>query len=106
MAPAPTAGNGNGNNTGVNNDSALVRVLFIPSLPDELSITVGEVVRVVKVFDDGWALCANQRGEQGVVPVECLDRTANVSFGQQEASGGDWRNMKRLSSLVAQPVRY
>ena len=101
QAPAPVGASSS------NSDTALVRVLFIPTLPDELSITVGEVVRVIKAFDDGWALCANVRGDQGVVPLECLDRNANVTFGQQE-SGGDWRNMKRISSLVQQqqPVRY
>ncbi|KAL5532833.1 hypothetical protein ACEPAF_4607 [Sanghuangporus sanghuang] len=89
-------------------ETAVVRVLYIPTLPDELSITTGEVVQVVKAYDDGWALCANARGEQGVVPLECLERSAqgqsdrlSVGNGQQE-SGGDWRNMKRMSSLSTQ----
>ena len=83
---------------------AYVRCTFVPSLPDELSITTGEMVRVVGEFDDGWALCANARGEQGVVPLECLDR----GQGQGPASGGylgqgtgDWRMSKRASSLYA-----
>ncbi|KAH8117114.1 hypothetical protein DFH11DRAFT_1470096, partial [Phellopilus nigrolimitatus] len=85
-------------------ETAVVRVVYIPTLPDELSITTGEIVQVVNAYDDGWALCANARGEQGVVPVECLDRSAaqaaplSVGYGQQE-SGSDWRNMKRMSSL-------
>ncbi|KAJ3474796.1 hypothetical protein NLI96_g12250 [Meripilus lineatus] len=61
---------------------AQVRCTFIPSLPDELSISTGEHVRVVGEFDDGWALCENGRGEQGVVPLECLDRQTNPRAGQ------------------------
>ncbi|KAI5122211.1 hypothetical protein M0805_002700 [Coniferiporia weirii] len=94
-------------------ETAMVRVLYIPTLPDELSITTGEVVQVVKAFDDGWAMCRNARGEQGVVPLECLDRSAaqahdgrlSVGYGQQEG-GGDWRNMKRISSLSIQQPHY
>ncbi|KAJ6562435.1 armadillo-type protein [Mycena capillaripes] len=54
----------------------VVRVLyeFIPSLPDELSITTGEVVRVLLKDDGGWALCRNGRSVQGMVPLECLSR--------------------------------
>ncbi|KAJ7353597.1 hypothetical protein DFH08DRAFT_624707, partial [Mycena albidolilacea] len=50
-----------------------VRYEFIPSLPDELSIITGEVLHMMAEYDDGWALCKNERGEQGVVPLECLD---------------------------------
>ena len=58
---------------------------------------------VLGEFDDGWALCANTRGEQGVVPLECLDR----SQFRQRVSGymgegtGDWRMSRRASSLYA-----
>lgn len=82
---------------------AIVRCTFIPSLPDELSISTGEIIRVLNEYDDGWALCANERGEQGVVPLECLDR-AN---GSKKATGmylgqgtGDWRMSRRASSLI------
>ncbi|KII88225.1 hypothetical protein PLICRDRAFT_616451 [Plicaturopsis crispa FD-325 SS-3] len=74
-------------------NSAVVRCAFVPSLPDELNITLGERVRVIGEYDDGWALCANSRGEQGMVPVECLDR--NGSGGP----GGEWRGSRRESSL-------
>ncbi|KAF9817809.1 hypothetical protein IEO21_03151 [Rhodonia placenta] len=53
---------------------ALVRAAFVPSLADELAVNAGEMVRVLAEYDDGWALCANLRGEQGVVPQECLQR--------------------------------
>ena len=91
-------------------DTAVVRVVYIPSLPDELSITAGEVVRVLKAFDDGWALCANARGEQGVVPLECLDRSAalvpTVGYGQHENASSDWRSARRISSLSTQQPHY
>ncbi|KZT02348.1 uncharacterized protein LAESUDRAFT_706381 [Laetiporus sulphureus 93-53] len=53
---------------------ALVRNAFLPGMPDELAVNAGEMVRVLAEYDDGWALCANLRGEQGVVPQECLQR--------------------------------
>jgi len=103
-------------------EMAMVRVVYIPSLPDELSVNVGETVRVVKAFDDGWALCSNARGEQGVVPLECLDRSASTgntnsqmrismaqsgsSIGYGQENGSDWRNMKRISSLSSQQPHY
>lgn len=93
-------------------ETAVVSVVFIPTLPDELSISAGEIVTVVKAFDDGWALCQNAAGEQGVVPVECLDRKASpaqadaISIGTVHDNGSDWRNMKRISSLSQQQVHY
>lgn len=86
---------------------ALIKCTFIPSLPDELSIGTGETVRVVAEYDDGWAMCANARGEQGMVPLECLDQTkgrGSVGDIQQFQGQNDWRASKRVSSL--QPARY
>ncbi|KAF9246339.1 hypothetical protein BU15DRAFT_39726 [Melanogaster broomeanus] len=72
---------------------ATVRCTFVPTLPDELSIITGERIRVVARYDDGWAMCANGRGEQGMVPQECLE---HVVTDQAET---DWRNARRMSSL-------
>lgn len=81
------------------NEEAFVNRLFIPSLPDELSVTVGERTQVLSLYDDGWALCANGRGEQGMVPQECLDpRVASDE--------GDNRNARRSSSLNFNGGRY
>ncbi|KAI0958143.1 hypothetical protein AcW1_006313 [Taiwanofungus camphoratus] len=101
LAPTPTSGV----------SFALVRAAFIPSLPDELSVSAGEMVRVITEYDDGWALCANLQGEQGVVPLECLQRQrGNVSGGaptqsqQQTYPGqgtGDWRMSQRGNSLYS-----
>jgi len=75
--------------------TATVRYEFIPSLPDELSITTGEVVSVISEYDDGWTLCKNGRGDQGMVPLECLDRGSAPAQDTQQ----DYRNSRRTSSL-------
>jgi len=83
--------------------TAIIRCTFIPSLPDELSITTGETVTIVNEYDDGWALCANVRGEQGMVPVECLAKDAATP----RAPEADWKNAQRASSLIVRDgVRY
>ncbi|KAJ7772933.1 hypothetical protein DFH07DRAFT_952902 [Mycena maculata] len=79
--------------------TASVRYEFIPTLPDELSINTGEVVRVLSEYDDGWALCANLRGEQGMVPLECLERTGAPN-SQLQAEQQNARNSRRTSSLM------
>jgi len=58
---------------------AIMQRPFIRSLPDELSISVGEQVGIVREYDDGWTLCVvfNEVGapiEQGMVPSECLEK--------------------------------
>lgn len=114
MGTAPaTGGWGAARPSSAASELATVRVVYIPSLPDELSVTTGEIVHIVKAYDDGWALCRNVRGEEGVVPLECLDRSMganqgtrlSVGYGQQEGIN-DWKNMKRISSLSTQQPRY
>ncbi|KAF7323988.1 SH3 domain-containing protein [Mycena kentingensis (nom. inval.)] len=82
--------------------SATVRYEFIPSLPDELSIVTGQVVRIVSEFDDGWALCANAQGDTGMVPLECLDRNDSPNAALPNPMLGaiaGTRNSRRGSSL-------
>ena len=53
---------------------------FLGNLSDELSVRRGEEVRVLKLFEDGWALVEKachggdgaQDAERGVIPAECL----------------------------------
>lgn len=66
---------------------ALVRNAFLPNLPDELAVGQGEMVRVLAEYDDGWALCANMRGEQGAVPLECLQRQRMSGHGASGSEG-------------------
>ncbi|KAF8559750.1 hypothetical protein OG21DRAFT_1502977, partial [Imleria badia] len=72
---------------------ATVKCTFVPTLPDELSITTGERVFIVEQYDDGWDLCANVRGERGMVPRECLE---HAPIDQPDVG---WRNVRRASSL-------
>ncbi|KAH9966531.1 hypothetical protein BC827DRAFT_1176651 [Russula dissimulans] len=75
-----------------------VRVRFVPQLPDELAITAGETLYIQREFDDGWALCINTVGKQGMVPLECLE-----GGGGQLARVppvGDWGTTRRASSLT------
>ncbi|KAF8077666.1 hypothetical protein FPV67DRAFT_1462611 [Lyophyllum atratum] len=78
--------------------SAKVKSTFIPTLPDELSISTSEVVRIHADYDDGWALCSNARNEVGMVPLECLDRGSVASDSLRE-----YKKLARVSSLAASP---
>jgi len=74
---------------------ALVACSFIPTLPDELSISTGERVRVLAEYDDGWAMCQNAQGDEGMVPLECIQRLSSAPSGLQPA----WRHSQRISSI-------
>ncbi|KAH9931649.1 uncharacterized protein BXZ73DRAFT_47143 [Epithele typhae] len=46
---------------------------FAPSMTDELAVRVGDEVRIVKRFDDGWAIAEHiAHGAQGLIPIDCL----------------------------------
>ncbi|KAJ7574569.1 hypothetical protein C8J56DRAFT_466154 [Mycena floridula] len=80
-------------------EGARVKYTFIPSLLDELSISNGEGVVVLQEFDDGWALCKNSRGREGMVPLECLVFGAELPNGGDDGlARGDVRNSRRDSS--------
>lgn len=79
---------------------AIVKCTFVPTLPDELSITTGERVFVVEEYDDGWNLCANARGERGMVPRDCLEHAP------VDQPGIGWRNVARTSSLTPDVPRF
>ncbi|KIL67168.1 hypothetical protein M378DRAFT_42199, partial [Amanita muscaria Koide BX008] len=50
-----------------------VRCIFEPRMADELRIRVGEALRVLAEYDDGWGFCENVRAERGMIPLECLE---------------------------------
>ncbi|EFI28319.1 hypothetical protein CC1G_13848 [Coprinopsis cinerea okayama7 len=79
---------------------ATVVSTFITTLPDELQITVGESIHILSEFDDGWAMCTNAKGEQGMVPLECLDNGGLVNPENVTRTLGG--NLKRISSLQPQ----
>jgi hypothetical protein len=87
--------------------STTVVCTFIPSLPDELTISIGETLHVLAGYEDGWSLCMNYRGKQGMVPNECLDKSFSSMEELLPPPDGDYRisrSSARISSL-AQAVR-
>ncbi|KAI9681621.1 MAG: hypothetical protein M1829_000818 [Trizodia sp. TS-e1964] len=50
-----------------------VQLDFKPSMDDEIELRAGQLVRMLKEYDDGWALCVRMdRSQQGVAPRSCL----------------------------------
>jgi len=62
----------------------------VPSAPDELTVAIGETVRVIEVFDDEWALVENSSGKRGFIP--------QLSFGADELARMSTPDMTRRSS--------
>jgi len=55
----------------------------VPTLADEMAVTVGDKVKVIRAFDDGWALvervsegmgaaAAQGKGTPGLIPIDCM----------------------------------
>ncbi|KAF9479293.1 hypothetical protein BDN70DRAFT_921348 [Pholiota conissans] len=81
---------------------ATVICTFNVSLPDELSILVGEKLKVAARYDDGWAFCTKANGEQGMVPLECLEEGG---FSNNNALAlPTERGSRRVSSLISNGV--
>ena len=67
-----------------------VMYTFVPHLPDELPVKIGDQLRVIREFDDGWALCVTiAHGKQGMVPVECLAVTGALERIREEVEPPD-----------------
>jgi len=85
-------------------DIETVRRPFEPTLHDEIQVSVGERVRVSKVFDDGWVLIEKFPMEepgkgkakqiQGLIPVDCL-RAENQDLPEFLAS----KRVQRSASI-------
>ncbi|KAG6807030.1 hypothetical protein H0H92_009100 [Tricholoma furcatifolium] len=78
-------------------ETAKVRSTFVPTLPDELNINAGDMLRILSEYDDGWALCCNVRGEKGMVPLECLDKASQM----RSPVTREYKKLGRTSSLAA-----
>jgi len=47
---------------------------FQPSLPDEIEIQAGDIIRTEETFEDGWAYGINMTsGKKGTFPMNCLE---------------------------------
>jgi hypothetical protein len=80
--------------------TATVRYEYEPTLPDELLIAIGQVLHVLVEYSDGWALCKNSHGLEGMVPQECLGRgDATKTLGVEKR---DFRHSQRTSSMPPQ----
>jgi hypothetical protein len=84
---------------------AAVKCGFVPSLPDELPIAAGDAVRVLAEYDDGWALCEDTQGAQGMVPLDCLERGAGPTTPLSTTSFAGARSQRRVSSLAGAGIR-
>ncbi|KAI0700356.1 hypothetical protein C8T65DRAFT_580381 [Cerioporus squamosus] len=50
-----------------------IRRPFVPSMNDELAVSPGDEVRILKRFDDGWAVAEKVgAGVQGLIPIDCM----------------------------------
>lgn len=80
---------------------AVIRT-YLPTLLDELRVSVGDRVIVVNEFDDGWGYCerlGDKDGAAGVVPLECLDRSRNLAnVGGTLLGAGGVRESIRLKA--------
>ena len=54
--------------------------VYIPSLSDELSIRLGETIRMIKEYEDEWCLVqrAGRTDERGVIPRFCLTERQEI----------------------------
>ncbi|KAI0784402.1 hypothetical protein C8Q75DRAFT_736264 [Abortiporus biennis] len=59
----------------------LVVCTFVPSLPDELRINLGETLRLIEEYEDEWCLVqrvGKSEDERGVIPRFCLQERPDV----------------------------
>jgi len=81
----------------------VIRRPFTPSLEDEMAVVPDDRVRIIRVFDDGWAFVekltgsGGDRRERGLIPIDCfrdVDQALpsflaekRVSYGSQPVLG-------------------
>jgi hypothetical protein len=78
---------------------------FAPTLSDELPVVMGDRVKVIKVFDDGWALVVkiparvdvSAKERPGLIPIDCMR-----AIGQDLPA---FLSDKRVSSAYMESVR-
>ncbi|KAJ3329727.1 hypothetical protein HDU76_007287 [Blyttiomyces sp. JEL0837] len=85
------------------NQTFTVQYAFNPTMPDELCLSVGDVVEVIEAFDDGWARGklvsiaigkdvgvggVGGVGSSGYFPIRCLVLPSVVNGGVNGVGGG------------------
>ncbi|CAK5270619.1 unnamed protein product [Mycena citricolor] len=71
---------------------------FAQTLQDEITVQTGDKVKVLAIYDDGWAMVdklapGGERAEMGLIPVDCMRRT--------EETVAAFVEKKRLSAVNA-----
>ncbi|ORY47289.1 hypothetical protein BCR33DRAFT_807623 [Rhizoclosmatium globosum] len=50
----------------------VVKIEYVASLPDELSVKIGDVLTITEAYDDGWAKGRKSNGTEGLFPLSCV----------------------------------
>ena len=86
----------------------LVNVIapYTPTLPDELSIKVGDTIRLIQEYRDGWGFAqyvGKADAPKGVVPLVCLEeRKRMVPIGHKRSNGSSVSGVNVKRGLVLQ----
>ncbi|KAJ8323280.1 hypothetical protein QVD99_000463 [Batrachochytrium dendrobatidis] len=52
---------------------------YIPKMPDEIPLSIGDTILVYQAYDDGWALGRNvSTSVEGVFPIACAESTSYI----------------------------
>ncbi|TFK62498.1 hypothetical protein BDN72DRAFT_903180 [Pluteus cervinus] len=71
-----------------------VKHTYLPSRGDEMGVDLGEEVKVLAEYDDGWAHCLKVlTGEKGMVPVACWEDDVEVGVGSDVKGKGKEREV-------------
>ncbi|OBT64816.1 hypothetical protein VE03_06535 [Pseudogymnoascus sp. 23342-1-I1] len=98
--------------SGAASDTQLYRVHldFSPSMPDELKVRAGEIVKLLKEFDDGWCMCIKEDGSsEGVLPRTCISNSpiaARRSPSNKSIPGPFQNNQRRHSPTGSNAPLY
>jgi hypothetical protein len=68
----------------------LVTSSFQPARPDELSLKMGETLRLIREFEDEWCLVqrvGRPNAEKGVVPRFCLEERPRIIKNRATIAG-------------------
>jgi len=71
-----------------------VVALFTPNLSDELYVRVGDTVRIIEEYKDGWCFAqflGKDDAPKGVVPLACLRDSERLTPFKHRASNKSWR---------------
>ena len=79
--------------------STTIVYTFISSLSDELTVSIGETLRVLAGYEVGWSLCIDCQGSR----AWCRMSVKRKYNGAASRCNGDYKNSKssaRVSSLA------